>query len=102
MLPTILSDCLCSLQANAKRVAFVLDMELELDSDYGIKIVSNKFSNCLIKVTKNYIYEWSLETTEWLESVPNDGFIVFISGGAVYPRKFLLTHYAIRLHITKH
>ena len=57
MLPTILSDCLCSLQANAKRVAFVLDMELELDSDYGIKIVSNKFSNCLVKVTKNFIYE---------------------------------------------
>ena len=57
MLPTILSDCLCSLQANAKRVAFVLDLELDLDSGYNIQVVSSKFSNCLIKVTKNYIYE---------------------------------------------
>lgn len=60
MLPTILSDCLCSLQAKAKRVAFVLDMELSAPdpNQYGnVQIVSYKFNNCLIKVAKNYVYE---------------------------------------------
>jgi hypothetical protein len=56
MLPTILSDCLCSLQAKAKRVAFVLDLVLEQDHT-GYNIVSSKFSNCLIKVFKNFVYE---------------------------------------------
>jgi exoribonuclease R len=31
MLPTILSDCLCSLQENKKRIAFVLDILIEDD-----------------------------------------------------------------------
>ncbi len=60
MLPTILSDCLCSLQAKAKRVAFVLDMEVSApdNNQYGnVQIVSYKFSNCLVRVAKNYIYE---------------------------------------------
>ncbi len=60
MLPTILSDCLCSLQAKAKRVAFVLDMEISApdNNQYGnVQIVSYKFSNCLVRVAKNYIYE---------------------------------------------
>lgn len=61
MLPTILSDCLCSLQEKAKRVAFVLDIVLESDSNNSnsVKIVSHKFSNCLIMVAKNYVYEES-------------------------------------------
>ena len=53
MLPTILSDCLCSLQEKAKRVAFVLDLELDCFNN----IVSYKFSNCLVKVFKNFVYE---------------------------------------------
>jgi exoribonuclease R len=60
MLPTILSDCLCSLQAKAKRVAFVLDMEISApdNNQYGnVQIVSYKFSNCLVRVAKNYVYE---------------------------------------------
>ena len=57
MLPTILSDCLCSLQAKAKRFAFVLDMVLESDGENGYNISSYKFSNCLIKVTRNFVYE---------------------------------------------
>jgi len=59
MLPTILSDCLCSLQAKSKRVAFVLDLELNFNSESINKsnIVSYKFSNCLIKVIKNFVYE---------------------------------------------
>ena len=53
MLPTILSDCLCSLQANNRRFAFVLD--LYIDQDFNISSI--KYSNCLIKVFKNFAYE---------------------------------------------
>ena len=53
MLPNILSDCLCSLQSNARRFAFTMD--IILDSDYNI--VSINYSNCLIKVFKNFCYE---------------------------------------------
>jgi hypothetical protein len=52
MLPTILSDCLCSLQKNVSRIAFVMDLFI---SD-GI-IVKTHFSNVLIKVANNYVYE---------------------------------------------
>jgi len=54
MLPTILSDCLCSLQENVVRVAFVIDVFIK----DGI-ILNTKYSNCLIKVYKNYCYEES-------------------------------------------
>lgn len=52
MLPTILSDCLCSLQANHNRIAFVMDIFIT-DNE----ITEIKYSNCLIKVHKNYSYE---------------------------------------------
>jgi exoribonuclease R len=54
MLPTILSDCLCSLQAGSNRCAFVLDLIINRESG---EIVSTKYSNCLIRVNKNYVYE---------------------------------------------
>ena len=53
MLPTILSDCLCSLQENITRIAFVIDIFIKSDK----KIVDIKYSNCFIKVFKNYCYE---------------------------------------------
>jgi len=52
MLPTILSDCLCSLQENHTRLAFVMDLIIE-----GEVITDIKYSNCMIKVAKNYCYE---------------------------------------------
>lgn len=52
MLPTILSDCLCSLQANHNRIAFVMDIFIT-DNE----ITEIKYSNCMIKVCKNYSYE---------------------------------------------
>jgi len=52
MLPTILSDCLCSLQEKVTRIAFVMDVFIK-DND----IIEVKFSNCFIKVVKNYCYE---------------------------------------------
>ena len=54
MLPTILSDCLCSLQAGSSRCAFVLDLTINRDSG---EIISTKYSNCIIRVNKNYVYE---------------------------------------------
>ena len=53
MLPVLLSDCLCSLQADAQRFAFTLDLEVDATGE----IVSKKFCNTIIKVFKNFAYE---------------------------------------------
>lgn len=53
MLPTLLSDCLCSLQEGAQRFAFTLDLEIDATGE----IVSKKFCNTIIKVFKNFAYE---------------------------------------------
>jgi exoribonuclease R len=52
MLPTILSDGLCSLQENAIRVAFVMDIFIKKN-----EITDIKYANCFVKVAKNYAYE---------------------------------------------
>ncbi len=52
MLPTVLSDCLCSLQQNQTRFAFVMDLYV---TDNEIQDV--KFKNVAVKISKNYIYE---------------------------------------------
>jgi exoribonuclease R len=62
MLPTILSDDLCSLLENVSRVAFVMDLFIK-DRDFDevaeldIEIVDITFSTAIIKVAKNYVYE---------------------------------------------
>jgi ribonuclease R len=53
MLPTILSDCLCSLQENTRRFCFVVDILLDKDTN----ILSINYSNCIIKPFKNFAYE---------------------------------------------
>jgi hypothetical protein len=52
MLPTILSDCLCSLQENVSRIAFVMDIFIKKN-----EIIDIKYANCFVKVFKNYCYE---------------------------------------------
>lgn len=52
MLPTILSDCLCSLQENVTRIAFVMDIFIHKN-----EVIDIKYSNCFVKVSKNYCYE---------------------------------------------
>lgn len=52
MMPTILSDCLCSLQEKVERVSFVMDVFIKEN-----EIIDIKFCNSFIKVRKNYIYE---------------------------------------------
>ena len=56
MLPTILSDGLCSLQQMTRRFALVLDIVLDAEGN----IISESYANCLIQVYKNYAYEESL------------------------------------------
>ena len=52
MLPTILSDNLCSLQEKETRIAFVMDIFIQND-----EIIDIKYANCFVKVVKNYSYE---------------------------------------------
>ncbi len=52
MLPSILSDNLCSLQQNVKRIAFVMDVYISEGT-----ILDVKFCNAIIKVSNNYVYE---------------------------------------------
>ena len=52
MLPTILSDCLCSLQEKTTRIAFVLDVFIKNND-----IIDIQFTNSFICVAKNYAYE---------------------------------------------
>jgi exoribonuclease R len=54
MLPTLLSEGLCSLQEKKVRFAFVLDVFI---SSNGDKILDMQFHNCSICVKKNYAYE---------------------------------------------
>ena len=56
MLPNILSDCLCSLQANEDRFAFTMDIIIE-STLYQATIIDIKYSNTLIKIHRNYVYE---------------------------------------------
>lgn len=60
MLPTVLSDALCSLQEGQHRFAFVMDIVYEKDGSVSIKENGEPnvgFSNAVIKVSKNYRYE---------------------------------------------
>lgn len=52
MLPSVLSEVLCSLLENESRIAFCIDIYYEED-----KIVDIKYSNTLIKVFKNFVYD---------------------------------------------
>jgi exoribonuclease R len=52
MLPTILSDSLCSLHEDVRRVAFVMDIFIKDNI-----IIDIKYCNAIIKVYKNYVYE---------------------------------------------
>lgn len=53
MLPTILSECLCSLIKSHKRIAFTMDIVIDENGE----ICETRFVNCLISVKHNYEYE---------------------------------------------
>ena len=52
MLPTVLSDCLCSLQEGQLRMAFCIDIRID-----KAEICDISYSNSMIRVTKNYTYD---------------------------------------------
>ena len=52
MLPTLLSDCLCSLVENETRFALTMDLMIK-----NGRIESYSFVNSIIRVSKNYTYE---------------------------------------------
>jgi exoribonuclease R len=52
MIPTILSEGLCSLQENVTRIALTMDVYI-VDNE----IIDVKYCNSFIKVRKNYVYE---------------------------------------------
>ena len=52
MLPTILSECLCSLVQKETRFAFTLDLKIKDDI-----ILDHSFKNTIIKIYKNHVYE---------------------------------------------
>jgi exoribonuclease R len=54
MLPTILSENLCSLLEKKERIAFCMDVDL---NEHGTVIGVPRFSNTLINVHKNYSYD---------------------------------------------
>ena len=53
MLPTILSDTLCSLQKGQSRFAFCMEMIIGKDESIGEPV----YKNAIISVSKNYVYE---------------------------------------------
>jgi exoribonuclease R len=54
MLPSILSDNVCSLKEGEDRVAFVLDVFINMDTYEILKV---NHATVIIKVEKNYVYE---------------------------------------------
>jgi len=58
MLPTILSDQLCSLQQGVTRFAFTMDITILYDTDGNPKIVGEpRFTNTAVALYKNYVYD---------------------------------------------
>jgi len=59
MLPTVLSDNLCSLQANAPRFAFTMDIEIALDPITQTPTIMGEptFQNTRVVLYKNYVYD---------------------------------------------
>ena len=61
MLPTILSDALCSLQEDRSRFAFTLDITIDATT---YEITESKFLNTAIKVRKNLRYDTVEQETD--------------------------------------
>lgn len=77
MLPTILSEGLCSLKAGTERVAFAMEFSISKDSDIPTFI---RHYNCLVNVRRNFIYEEpdlllnaDYQRLKSIISKPNDG-----------------------------
>ncbi len=76
MFPSILCEYLCSLQENHNRVVFTMDIYIENED-----IIDIKYSNCLIRVNKNYEYE---ET----ELLNNEDYITIFNITKILSKKY--------------
>ena len=76
MLPTVLANCLCSLQENEDRFAFVLDIHI---TD-GI-IIKHEYNNALIKVSKNYNYNEN-------DLLENDTYVALLNATQILSKKY--------------
>ena len=56
MLPTVLSDALCSLQEGEDRFAFIMDITVDQEGQF-VQDCPPRFSNAHVRVSKNYRYE---------------------------------------------
>ena len=61
MLPTILSDILCSLKQDDCKFAFTLDLIIDKETE---QLVDYKFSNTIIQIRKNYVYDTETQETD--------------------------------------
>lgn len=58
MLPNILSDDLCSLTKNTKKIALTMDITLMMDENENVvDFKSIQFKNTMIKVRENFVYD---------------------------------------------
>ena len=57
MMPTILSENLCSLRQKEDKFAFVMDVYLNNTSSDGVSIQKIEYHNARINVRKNHVYE---------------------------------------------
>jgi exoribonuclease R len=57
MLPSLLSDNLCSLSENNIRYAFEFNLQMVVYDNKIIKIINTSFTETKIQVKKNYVYE---------------------------------------------
>jgi len=87
MLPTILSDCLCSLQKGSSRFALSLDLILEKDGT----IISTKYSNCLIRVNQNYVYEEP-------DLLKNSSYILLLDTTRLLSKKYKYINHVVGSH----
>lgn len=63
MLPTVLSDALCSLTENDIRFAFELELIIKPDAEEKLVVDSYNFHNCVIKVSRNLRYDTKEQET---------------------------------------
>ena len=63
MLPTVLSDALCSLTENDIRFAFELELIIKTDAEDNLVVDDYNFHNCVIKVSRNLRYDTKEQET---------------------------------------
>ena len=94
MLPTVLSDNLCSLQEKEDRFAFCMDIVL----DASLKIQTIQYKNVIIQVNRNYRYE----EPELIYKMPDYSMLLDITtrlDGSVTDSHDVVSYWMIKMNI---